>query len=549
MSLAVGGHKGRSTYLYAGVNSGKDDVLKGKNEHLRALTIDQIKSRPTGSPSKSPLKTKALDPKAEIKDPSVKIQEASRTAAFTDPIDGVFQRVLRLAPGGRMGAVAAAMGKEPQLAVFEPNGANPKVKGVLELPREAEDVDIVQTGEGEYQVAFCYKYQLHVVNVGKELSEPELVYTMPEENLELPAFRCIRYLTPEFILAVSNLPKRSGMIIQGLRLPKSGEGNARLACSTRIPGATSATALAVTNLSPPASPTSPAGDAQFTIAVAGHDSSIYFYAVNHVTNSSITILSNLHPFHTIKSAHGNDAITGLAFSTFVTPKTHMRPQHIKLASATLGNFVSVTSVPLRRHIDQRPKGSKGPARPTRYVVAMKSQAQSGSFILYVLGVIVLILAVLGQGILEMYGQATPRLHVHKFLPSWHGTLRSPEHQPNFFAGKGGAEVHGVRVPDFLSKLVDDVPSTTEGEALVIVDHTPEISGDEGVEKKLVKVDVHDGEVHAEAKAWEDLAEEQKDAWRERLMDAGAWTAEMGESVFRGILFGELAGAVGRAVGG
>ncbi|KAJ4169884.1 hypothetical protein NW754_006032 [Fusarium falciforme] len=44
MSLAVGPHKGKTTYLYAGVNSSHDSIAKGKNEHLRTLAIEQSKA-------------------------------------------------------------------------------------------------------------------------------------------------------------------------------------------------------------------------------------------------------------------------------------------------------------------------------------------------------------------------------------------------------------------------------------------------------------------------------------------------------------------------
>lgn len=379
MSLALGAHKGRTTYLYAGVNSSPESIEKGKNEHLRAFAIEQAKTRQSGAD----------------KTASVKISELSRSAMFTNPDKDSYQRLLRVVGG--MGAAATGMGKESQLALFEAAGANPKVKGILELPRDVEDLDLIQTGDNEFQLAFCYKYELHVVHIGKETSEPELVYTMPEENSERPAFRSIRYLSRDFILGASNLPGRKGIVLQALRLPAPvHNGQARLAATVRIPGAVTARAMAVTNLSPPSSPTAPLGETQFVIAVAASDSSISVYTLEHITSSSITLLTKFHPLYTIKDARGS--ISDVAFSTFVLPKTHLRPQFIKLASSWLEEFVNVHSIPLTRYIDKTPRNKKGPPRPVRYVVAMKSHGPSALPVIIILSIMVLIMAILGQAV-------------------------------------------------------------------------------------------------------------------------------------------------------
>ncbi|UPK89778.1 hypothetical protein LCI18_000713 [Fusarium solani-melongenae] len=524
MSLAVGPHKGKTTYLYAGVNSSHDSIAKGKNEHLRTLAIEQSKARAA----------------AGTKIPDSNISELSRAALFENPDADMYQRLLRVA--GPVGAAATAMGKEHQLAVFEASGAATKLRGVLELPKEAEDLDVVQTGDNEFQVAYCYKYELYLVKIGaKESSDPELVYTMPDDHGERPVFRSIRYLSPNFLVAAANLPKRSGVVIQGYRLPYAGHKGARLAANARIPRKISATALAVANLSPPVSPGAPVGEAQFIIAVAGHDSSLSLYTVDVTTGASIEILSKLWPLYTLKDVHGTDNITGLAFSTFVVPKTHIRQQFIKLASISLQKTVAVHSIPLRKHVDKAPRNKKGPPRPTRYVTAMKSRGPSFRPVAIALAIIVLILAVIGQSILEVYGINRPILHAEKFLPSWHGTLRDPEHPPAAFLAD-----------DFLAKLAGrDALKTEAGETLVVYEgEAPPVTaeGDDNSVPKL-QLDVHEPSVHGPGKKWEELGEKQKEAWKARLKEAGAWTQGMGENVFKGILFGELAGAVGRAVGG
>ncbi|KAF5026277.1 hypothetical protein F66182_1627 [Fusarium sp. NRRL 66182] len=524
MSLAVGPHKGNSTYLYAGVNSSPDSIAKGKNEHLRTLSVHQSRSRAS----------------VGTKTPDANVTEVSRTSLFQNPDADTYQRLLRIA--GTTGAVATAMGKEPQLAIFEASGAAAKLRGILELEKEAEDLDIVQTGEKEFQVAYCFKYELYLVNIdAKETSEPQLVYTMPDDHGERPVFRAIRYMSPNFLVAASNLPKRSGVVVQAYRLPKAGQKDARLSINARIPRKISATALALANLSPPASPTAPLGDTQFIIAVAGHDSSISLYTVDHSTGGSVDLLSKLWHMSTLKEVHGTDNITGVAFSRFVTPKTTARQQFIKLASTSLQKTVAVHSIPLKKHLDKSPRNRNAPPRPARYVTAIQSRGISSRPLAITMAVFVLIIALVGQTILELNGINRPILQAHKFFPSWYGTLRSPGHPPA-----------GLLNDEFLAKLAGrDVVKTATGETLVVYegDVTPATAGGEDGQVPELKLDVHEPSVHGPGKTWEELGEEQKKAWKARLREAGAWTQGMGESVFKGILFGEIAGAVGRAVGG
>lgn len=524
MTLAYGPTKGKTTYLYAGVNSGPESIAKGKNEHLRTLSAEQSKARVS----------------AGAKVPEVKISEVSRNALFTNVHKDTYQRLLRVK--GSIGAAATAMGTEPQIVVFDATGPAPKVKGLLELARDAEDLDIIQTGDNDFKIAFCYKYELWVVPIGKESSEPELIFTMPDDHGERPAFRSIRYLSSNFLLAAANLPNRSGVLIQGLRLPGPRNDKARIAISVRIPRKIAATALAVANLAPPASPTSPIGDTQYIIAVAGQDSSISLYTMNHRTAGTLEIITQLYPLYTLKEVHGSGNITGLAFSNFQTPKTRVPPQFIKLASTSLEKTVVVHNIALKRHVDKSPKNPKAPPRPVRYEVAMKSKPPSARPIIVFLTIAVLVMAIVGQGIMELFGQSKPILGAHRFFPSWHGTLRSFDPPPA-----------GLLQEDFLNKLAGE-KRPAPGETFVIlgsdnkdVTAQPDAEGDSAAKK--VNVDVHDESVHGPGKTWDELPHEEKHAWKETLSQAGAWTQGMGESVFQGILFGEMAGAVGRAVAG
>ncbi|KAG5982294.1 hypothetical protein E4U55_002082 [Claviceps digitariae] len=535
MSLAVAtSHKGKTTHVLAGINSSAADMAKGKNEHLRLFSVEPVRARPLSASSD----TTPTKPSRAF--PEVKISETSRTALFADPDESTYQRLLRVC--GTMGAAASALGKAPQVAVFEATAPNPKLRGVLELTKEAEALDLIQTGVNDFQLAFCHRYELYTVQIGATTnSEPKLVFSMPDDHGERPHFRSIRYLTPEFILAVSNLPKKNtGALIQGLRLPSSDHHEkARLAVNTRIPGKFSATSLAVANLSLPASPTDAVGNTQFVVAVAGNNSSIFLYTLEHQVSSTLSLLTKLYSFCTLQNVHGQEQISGLALSTFVTPKTHIRAQFIKLASTSLQKSVVVHNIPLQKLVDtSRPrnkKGPLGPPRPVRYVVAMRSRGPSAQPLLFTLAVIVLILAIVGQSVKEMYGVGEPIIFGQRFLPSWHGSMRHSDSQlMRLFENK-------------LASLAGD-KALGAGEKLVLLEPAAS-SVDDVLPQELVQVDVHDSESHGPGRRWDQLGVDEQHAWKERLREAGAWTQSMGENVFKGVLFGELAGMVGRAVAG
>lgn len=508
MSLALGGRKGRSTYLYAGINSSPASIANGTNEHLRTLTVEQSKGRSSSGGGGA-------------KVPSVKVAEVARTSMFTDPDEDTYQRVVRVTDG--MGVASTAMGKKPQLAVFDTSAGKPKLRGVIDLPREAEDMDIIRTGTDHFQVSFCYRHEIYVVAVGKEVGEPELVFAMSKDDGDRASFRSIRYISPQFILAVSNMPRRSGVIINGIRLPTNRDTGARIAATARIPRAISATALAVTNLTPPGAPGTALGDTQFVVAVAGNDSSLSLYTLEHKMSDGLTLLTDLYPFHTVKESNGGGSITALAFSTFSTPKTHLRPQSIKLASSSLQKSVAVHSIPLRR-LERVQRNRKAPPPPVRYVVAVKSKAPSSRRLVIVLSLMVVIMAILGQAAMEMMGRSEPIVHVHRVLPSWYkipGSSRSPRPASNLDAAADnllGAK--GERVVGLGGAQPDN---------------------DDGVARHI-RVGVRNEGMYGAAKAWEELAEEQKEAWRDKLSEQGAWTRDMGDDLLKGIVFEELAEA-------
>lgn len=436
-SLAVSHLKrGKNPVLYAGVNSSPADLKAGKNEHLRAY---------------------ALDAKARL-------AETSRTALFAATHPEEYQRLLRLAPpsaaGTQLGVAASGLGKDYQVALFETSASSsvPKGKGRLELEREANDVDVVQTGDETCQVAYCHAHEVHVVDVRKgNGGEPRRVWVTPEDvgtGAPRPVFRALRYLTPSFVVAVANIPGRKGVVLQALRLPSKEGENARVAVYTRLPRhAAQATALAVRNLGAPRTRGGNVGRAQFVIAVAGHDSSVSLYTLEHKSAEGLDILFDLLPLATLRDVHPLQ-ITGLSFSALAQGKG---AQALRLASISMANTLVVHDVPLRKEVDAKVR-KNGPPRRARYVVAAKSRMPSSAGLVAALTVVVLLLAVAGQVVLEVTGRSGSVLGARKYWNPY-GTLRKPG-------------------DEFVGRVMENVPVESMG-SVVVEGEGEGVSGDVG----------------------------------------------------------------------
>lgn len=518
VNLVAGQRRGsKATLLYAGINSSPEDLQKEKNEHFRVFSAEPA------TKSRSVL--------------GARISELSRTALFTTKSQDTYQRLLRLTepfPGvPQLGAVATGFAKEAQIALFDVAAGNnvaPRPRGVLDLNKEAVDLDVIQINEDTYQLIYCDDHSLYTLDVSKSSTaspklEPKCIYTMPTDDTR-PSFRCIRYLSPNFIAAVANLPRPGGIILYGFRLPKAGKSEtpARIAVNTKLPkrAGAKATGLTVANLSPVSSPGGKQGDAQFVIAVASNDFSIHLYTLDHQVVGDIDALANLFPLRELKNVQPA-MITNICFSRFVPPKSATaRVQYLKLASTSVSNSAVVHSIALKKTFDRPAKIKRGgPPRHPRFVVEAKSQAPSFTGLMLGFAMVALVLAVLFQGVLEIKGFSKPVVGGHNWLPSsWHAVPHSPP----------------VPHSGFLTQLLEE-RNIARRENIVLLDseHPGEIN---------VAQD-HDGS----AKAWHDLDPEQKKLWKERLRKSGHWAEDMGEAIFKGVLFGEIAGVVAGIVGG
>ncbi|KAK6607290.1 hypothetical protein H4I95_04939 [Botrytis cinerea] len=548
-SLAVGQTQGDTTVVFAGVNSSPADLAKGTNAHFRVIGISPV----------SKGKGKTTEPVAITS----KISEVLRCPLFTNVERDLYQRVIRLsrpyAGQAQWGAIATGFAKDSEIVLFQPaqNGP-PTSRSAVKLAKEVVDMDFIQTGKDDYLFAYADEQDIYVKKLGSidDGAEPECVYITPAsrsgEPVTIPSFRSIRWLTKDFIIMLTNIHSQGGVVLQIFRLPPSGKGQCRIAQSHRLPSSVKkATGLAVVNLTPPPTADGEQGYTQFVIAVAGHDISISLFKVDLQHEANNYLVTPIKPFRKFKNVHPG-VITGITFSTFTPPTQSVTastpPQHLKLASTGISNTVIVHTLPLFpvplsvKEVNQA------------YLATSSLSLQVKQFTLLELSV------------LEIRGVVEPHLGAAKYLPvplqeaigkpytfpSNYHALNT--HTPSALTSTIPSDSPSSSTPDFFASLRS--PSPNSAPPKIYLHHGPPVPDIENQDispditspelSSSIKAVFHDEEKH-EGKSWDELTAPQKENWKRKLKDAGHWAEEMGEKVFKGVVFGELGGLVGAAV--
>ena len=557
-SLAVGQGKGkgREILIYAGINSSKQDREKGKNEHFRVFSLGA-----------------SAEGKKGEKATTSKVLELSRSALFDGTEKETYQRLIRLSKpfpnSAQFGATATAFGsKGEEVVLFDTTGspsAAPKIRGRIQADIEAEDVDVIQTGKDEYLFAYCTKYDIFIKTISSKTdsSEPRRITpAMAKHETEAkPVFRSLRFLSPEFLLMLTNLHGRKGAVMQVLRLPASDSNKISQATRTKLPSQVrQATGLAVCNLSPRQSPSDEQGFAQLVVAVVGHDMSISLYTMEFQRHGSLAMVTQPKLLQRLKDVHPFQ-ITGLALSNFIPPTESKSSQDIKLATISAGNTVMVHTIPLI----PLPKSS-----PPRYIVSGTTKSIfTPSLILTILAT--LAFAFFAQMALEVRG-SSPALfglskHVAPDVAEW---LRVSHPIPNAVFGTPKPTISSTlstATPIFtpthaesedqsfasllealISQQAEQSSPGSKSPVIVIREHPLDLSTDGGTRtdrKSSIKADLHDEDVHGPhgGKMWEELTSEERELWMKKLKDAGYWSEGYLETIMKGVFWGVVEAAV------
>ncbi|KAK8170128.1 hypothetical protein IWX90DRAFT_384245 [Phyllosticta citrichinensis] len=592
MSLANLASKGGLVTL-AGINSSEKSRLGDNNQHLRAFAIDYPKRTKNAEDSED---------KAQGQEEGT-ISPAGKTKLFKNPTAEAskkenYQRILRLSPAQkreaaskRIGAIATGLNPESELVIFDATTATPTNAEVIQriYPKEGKeinDIDIAEESEGEFSVTYCTDYQVFVRRFGydfakkksdlKSKSEGEMIaYTLPFNDVFTPGPRPIikylRFLTPHHILLCANLPQRKGAELLVLRKEpfRPGEIILRKKLPKRIKAASGLDVCAL-------DVDRNTGARQIVVAVAGHDISIEVYTLDYSGDKTDSI-SKFSSFTTLRDVHPIQ-MTKLAFSKFhspwpisssETPKSP-GPQYLRLASTSLGNTVVVDTFSLSPVQPRKPYSRYVLTRPRRAVSAVIDTG----FPVLVIGFALLVTLLLFQSYIDIRSNANGYPNTIQLVPE---SLRSALARMNVPLPPGArvpqinvspteasaslasvgieatekAKASVFRLKDILQQysIYPSSDSNTDAKAIII---RQDSSSSPDEEEPRFETAVFDSTADAqradpEAKQWDDLSEEQQQKWKQRLLAAGAWTVEEGETILKVVMWREVAKFVGGVV--
>lgn len=233
--LANLGTKGGAV-LYAGINDSEEERLKDRNEHLKAFEV----RFPTS------------DGNTQAGNGPNNISFLSKTSLLAPPMstgakkEG-YQRIVRLSPvrrtasntpNKRIGAVASSLaGSENEIVIFSATSNKPEnprdvIHRIALHSQEANDMDILDQGNGKFQVAYCLDNDVYVQRIhydfaksrslGKGDADRIHTYTVPFPDLNekkgRSRIKCLRWLSPSHVLLVVNKPNKTGAELHVLRI-------------------------------------------------------------------------------------------------------------------------------------------------------------------------------------------------------------------------------------------------------------------------------------------------------------------------------------------
>jgi hypothetical protein len=454
----------------------------------------------------------------------------------------VYQRITRLSPLRRVESAhrpprrlaAIATGFSPVGEILLLSSVQPNhVRGRIDLGKlEAADIDIIEAGSQEFQVAYCTDHEVNLFATSTQLTtkarDKPITARLVYERLSVipskgrPTFRALRFLTPSLVLLLSNLPGRSGAELLVLQVEDQDMGH--IVLQKRLHSSMKAGACLDVAILREGGKGEADGDQQFVIAVAGQDISLEILTLNYGVQAG---LGKFWTFSIIRNVHPHQ-MTKICFSRFVptnsapSKPSEASPKTLKLASVSMGNTIVIHTLPLS------PIHHK--SRPLRYVLARPWRPRKA-----VLSILLLVVVALAGVVIRVIpGGSPPILGITRFAPGFREHIAEPYVVDT---DKGSSTPQSI---GHLKSLLDQDNGGESPKTIVIRE-------DEATE---VRADVHtDEEAVKGAKKWEELEERQREGWRKKLGKAGQWAAGEGEAILKGVFFAELGGAIGGAVGG
>lgn len=280
---------------------------------------------------------------------------------------------------------------------------------------------------------------------------------------------------------------------------------------------------------------------QVIIAVGGHDCSLSILAIDY-NGSSRNSLGKFIPYATYQDVHPFQ-MTKVVFSPFFAPSTpsngKVKPQYVRVASTSLGNSVSVETFELK------PISSKA---GTRHILQSASAARVYTVLTTVAtAFIVLMFALMVQSLIDPEGNLTKgiipasfRNAAGGFSPPGAVFNAAQSASASLEAATDGVKVPVAKATHRIRDLLHLHRSSDEEKAVVIHDD-PDTDASLSTEVHADTEEVV--KRHTEAKTWDELSHAERRKWKNKLVDAGVWAVEEGETILKGIFFSEAAGIV------
>jgi glycyl-tRNA synthetase len=599
VAAPVVGDEAGSLVTFAGINSSVEQQKQNNNQHLRAFRFEAPRKSGAAATSQS-----AGDSEQGSK-PEEKVIPGSGTALSQASLfrtkngpgsSDTYQRVTRLSPWPkgkdnakhvRVGAIATGLAASGEIVLFSvtETPSDKDVIGRIQLGdnEEAEDFDFVSLehdsektddAPGRFLLAYTNGPDIMIGEISSSTrsnTSPEVrcVYTIPLPSSGArnarPKFRALRFLSPRTLLLLQNAPNRSGSELVLLQLSSAKSSKPQILRRRKLPRTLKiGLGLDICQLG-----TNPQGQQQTAIAVSGSDNSIPMFTLEYGPNRGY---SNFRPFTTLRDVHPF-SMTKLTFSTFIAPShpvtPEVGPQSIKLASVSMGNTIVVHTFPLSPF----PTSSRTP----RYVLAVPGPAEIWELVYSIALLLVSMFAICLSllAFAEIRGGTPPFLGATEWLPTtirhtiardyvlpprekltYFDTLLAPRSDipvaKSFPSASNEEAIESLR--DILDRVHGsgaapaDIATTAPDSVSVIVRcGEPGYNAEQSVIVETAESAHHEQSAEQRLQAWKDISPPEQALWKQKLTDAGRWTAAEGETVLLGVLFSEACGGLGRAV--
>jgi glycyl-tRNA synthetase len=590
------GDEASSLVTFAGINSSVEQQKKNNNQHLRAFRFEVPQKKGAATSQSADSEQGSTSEEKAVSGSGTALSQASLFRTKNGPgSTDTYQRVTRLSPWPkrkdtakhtRIGAISTGLAASGEIVLFSvtETPSDKDVIGRIQLGdnEEAEDLDLISLehdsekagdAQGRFLLAYTNGPDVMVGEVSSSTrsnASPEVrcVYTIPlppsgARNAR-PKFRALRFLSPKTLLLLQNAPNRSGSELVLLQLSSAKSNKPQILRRRKLPRTLKiGLGLDVCQLG-----TNPQGQQQTVIAVSGSDNSIPLFTLEYGPKRGY---SNFRPFTTLRDVHPF-SMTKLTFSTFIAPShpvtPEVGPQHIKLASVSMGNTIVVHTFPLSPF----PTSSRTP----RYVLAVPGPAEIWELVysiaLLLVSMFVICLSMLAFA--EIRGGTPPFLGATEWLPT---TIRHtiakdyvlpPREKLTYFdtllAPRSAVPVartfpsaSDLSAIESLREILDRVHGSGAAPADIATIAPNSVSvivrcgepGHNAEQSVIVETaeSVHHEPTAEQLQAWNDISPPEQDIWKQKLTDAGRWTAAEGESVLLGVLFSTACGGIGRAV--